>query len=207
MKCFYCGKESISYVFCPERHFVCDECHRKDILEMVEQICIDSDLTDPVELALSIFNLPKLHMHGPEYHSIVPAVLVSAYGNMTGSKDISAIKQAISRGKVIPGGLCGTHGACGAGIGAGIACSIIHRTTSLSKEDRGEANRMTADALMAISLYDGPRCCKRESITAIESAKKNFKVFNESGVAKYECIQFADNQMCIQGDCPFYPKK
>lgn len=37
---------------------------------------MDSDLTDPVELALCVFDLQKLHMHGPEYHSIVPAVLL-----------------------------------------------------------------------------------------------------------------------------------
>lgn len=206
VKCYYCGKEDTASIICPEGHFVCDECHRKDVLEMVEQICIDSDLTDPVELALRIFELPKLHMHGPEYHSIVPAVLVTAYGNVTGNKDVKAIRQAISRGKVILGGMCGTHGACGSGIGTGIAYSIIHKVTSLSKEERGGANRMTADALMAISKLGGPRCCKRESITAIETAKMNFKVFEDSSASKYKCIQFADNKMCIQSQCPFYPQ-
>lgn len=206
-QCFYCGKEDTTYVFCPEGHFVCDECHRKDILEMVEQICTDSDLTDPTELALCIFDLQKLHMHGPEYHSIVPAVLVSAYGNITNNKDIPAIKEAISRGKPIFGGICGTHGACGAGIGVGIAYSIIHQVTPYSKEDRGEANRLTAEALLAISKLGGPRCCKRESITAIETAKKNLAVFKDSGKVQYQCIQFAGNNMCLTNDCPFYPNK
>jgi hypothetical protein len=75
------------------------------------------------------------------------------------------------RGKAIFGGICGTHGACGACIGVGIAYSLIHKVTPYSKEDRGEANRMTALALCAISCYGGPRCCKRDSITAIETAK------------------------------------
>jgi len=206
-KCFYCGKEDNTYVFCLEGHFVCDECHRKDVLEIVEQICIDSDLTDPLDLALCIFDLQKLHMHGPEYHSIVPAVLVSAYGNSTNNKDLPAIKEAISRGKVIFGGICGTHGACGAGIGVGIAYSIIHKVTPYSKEDRGEANRLTAEALLAISKLGGPRCCKRDSIIAIETAKNNFAVFNGSGGIKYECTQFVNNNMCLHCDCPFYPNK
>ncbi len=206
-QCFYCGQVNTTYVFCPEGHFVCDACHRKDILEMVEQICIDSDLSDPLELALCIFDLQRLHMHGPEYHSIVPAVLVSAYGNRTNNKNIPAIKEAISRGKAIFGGICGTHGACGAAIGVGIAYSIIHQVTPYSKEERGEANRVTAEALLAISRLGGPRCCKRDSIVAIETAKKNCADFDDAKEAQYECTQFADNQMCIHSECPFYPNK
>lgn len=206
-KCFYCGKEDITNVFCLEGHYVCDECHRKDVLGIVEQICIDSDLTDPIELALCIFDLKKLHMHGPEYHSIVPAVLVSAYGNSINKKDVSDIKKAILRGKAVFGGTCGTHGTCGACIGVGIAYSIIHEVTPYSKKERGEANRMTALALMAISKYGGPRCCKRDSILAIETAKKNFGFYGDFLGCKYECSQFVNNQMCIHNDCPFYPNK
>ena len=96
-----------------------NDCHSKDILELVAQICTDSDLTDPLALALCIFDIPMLHMHGPEYHSIVPAVLVSAYGSSVGTKEPSVIAEAILRGRAIFGGICGTHGACGACIGRG----------------------------------------------------------------------------------------
>ena len=204
-ECYYCGKVEQTHVFCAEGHYVCDECHRKDILELVEQICIDSDLTDPVELALCIFEIPKLHMHGPEYHSIVPAVLVSAYGNNVNNKDIHAIKEAISRGKQVFGGICGTHGACGACIGVGIAYSIIHKVTPYSKEERGEANKMTALALTEISRYGGPRCCKRDVITAITTAKKNFGCFENTEESRYVCSQFVYNDMCLRHTCPYYP--
>lgn len=118
-RCYYCGKEETTHVFCLDGHYVCDACHRKDILGLVEQICIESTVNDPVTLALCIFDLKKLHMHGPEYHRIVPAVLVAAYGNGVNEKDVSAIKEAIERRKAIPGGIYGTHGACGACIGVG----------------------------------------------------------------------------------------
>ena len=111
------------------------------------------------------------------------------------------------RGKAISGGVCGTHGTCGACIGVGIAFSIIHKVTPYSKEERGEANRMTAHALMAISVFGGPRCCKRDSMLAIEAAKKNFGFFGNSEENKYECSQFVSNQMCIHEGCPFYPNK
>lgn len=205
--CFYCGKEYITHIFCLDGHYVCDECHSKDILELVELECNNSNLTDPIELALRIFDLPKLHMHGPEYHSIVPAVLVTAFGNSTNIKDSSAIKEAISRGKAVFGGICGTHGACGACIGVGIAHSVIHQVTPYSKEDRGNANRMTALALTAISRLGGPRCCKRDSMVAIETAKKHFGCFSDSGKSRYICSQFPNNDKCIKNECPYYPNK
>ena len=85
-------------------------------------------------------------------------------------------------------GICGTHGTCGACIGVGIAFSVIQKVTPYSKANRGEANRMTAHALMAISKLGGPRCCKRDSMIAIETAK-NFGFFNDSGESRYECSQ------------------
>jgi hypothetical protein len=206
-ECYYCGEKHQTHVFCAEGHYVCDDCHRKDILELVEQICIDSELTDPIELALCIFEIPKLNMHGPEYHSIVPAVLVSAFGNCVGNKDAAAIKEAISRGKAVFGGICGTHGACGACIGVGIAYSVIHKVTPYSKEDRGEANRMTALALSAISRYGGPRCCKRDAITAVEIAKESFGCFPKNAESRYLCSQFVYNDMCLRYTCPYYPEK
>lgn len=204
-ECYYCGKTELTTVFCLEGHYVCNECHRKDILELVEQICIDNELTDPVELMLCIFDIPILHMHGPEYHSIVPAVLVSAYGNCTNNKDASAIREAILRGKAIFGGICGTHGACGACIGIGLAYSIVHKVTPYSQEERGEANRMTAQALLAISQHGGPRCCKRDSMVAVETAKEQFSCFSKTYESKYVCRQFVYNEMCIKTKCPYCP--
>ncbi|MDD2554400.1 MAG: DUF5714 domain-containing protein [Desulfotomaculaceae bacterium] len=203
--CFYCGQEKITHVFCLEGHYVCDQCHRQDILDLVELTCNESGATDPVELLLSIFALPGLHMHGPEYHSIVPAVLVTAYGNSTGQKDSAAIKEAIARGKEIFGGICGTHGACGASIGVGVAYSIIHKVTPYSIEERGQANRMTALALTEISQYGGPRCCKRDSTSAVTTAKKHFGCFTGSSNSQYICSQFVNNDLCIKSKCPYYP--
>lgn len=207
VKCMCCGKEEKTNTVCANDHYICDECHRGEILDVVEQVCITTDLTDPVEIALKIFKLPGLHMHGPEYHSVVAAVLVTAYGNSVKDKQVQAIKEAIKRGRDIKGGFCGFHGACGAGLGVGIAYSVIHQVTPYVKEERGAANRMTAQALLEISRYGGPRCCKRDAMIAIETAKRNFKEFDNTGRSKYICSQFIKNQSCIQGDCPYFPKK
>ena len=206
-ECYFCGITERTNVFCREGHYVCDACHSKDILDLVEQICIDSDLKDPVELALCIFDIPNLHMHGPEYHSIVPAVLVSVYGSVVGCKDAALIREAITRGKAIFGGICGSHGACGAGIGVGIAYSVIHQVTPYAKEDRGEANRLTALALDAISRHGGPRCCKRDAITAIESAAAHWESLRGTVKSRYICCQHVYNDMCLRYACPYYPPR
>ncbi|NLM52771.1 MAG: hypothetical protein GX197_08150 [Firmicutes bacterium] len=206
-RCYYCGKEAITHSFCLEGHYVCDDCHAGSILELVAQVCQKSDLTDPLALLLEVFKLPNLKMHGPEYHSIVPAVLVTAFGNSSKQKDHAIISEAIARGKTVPGGVCGTHGSCGACIGIGIAYSLIHQVTPYAKKHRGNANRMTALALDAISKLGGPRCCKREATLAIETARKYFNCFelDDSGKNKYLCSQFRRNEMCIKDACPYYP--
>lgn len=205
--CYYCGKKAITHSFCPEGHYVCDDCHTQDILKLVELTCLKSDATDPLALLLEIFQLPALHMHGPEYHSIVPAVLVTAYGNSIKQKEQAAITEAIARGKTVPGGVCGTHGSCGAGIGIGIAYALIHQVTPYAKKHRGNANRMTALALEAISKLGGPRCCKREATLAVEIARRYFGCFelDHSEKNRYSCSQYKRNEMCIKNACPYYP--
>ena len=204
-QCAYCKKEEDTRVICCKGHYVCDECHRKEILDFVEQICGQSDLTDPVELAEQIFQLPGLHMHGPEYHSIVPAILMTAYDNKIMRDKKTDIAEAIKRGKDIKGGVCGSHGACGAAIGIGIAYSIIHRVTPFSQEERGTANRMTALALLEISRFGGPRCCKRDAMLAIETALKHMGCFTAMDDRRYICRQFMNNKGCIGVVCPYFP--
>lgn len=183
---------------CPQGHFVCDTCHSADILGKVEQLLTAGSEKGPVALAQKIFELPGLKMHGPEYHSIVPAVLVSAWQNITGKKDASKIKEALRRGKDIKGGACGFNEACGAAVGAGTAVSIIESITPMSKSERGAANIATGSALLEIGKYGGPRCCKREAITSIESFIQTTGYFKGMQKEEYICKQYGKNKDCIQ---------
>lgn len=207
MTCNICSKQIDAYVSCSERHYVCDSCHSLDILGKVEQFLFASDEKNPVTLAQMVFDLPGLNMHGPEYHSIVPAVLVTAWQNLNGRKDISKIKEAIKRGKAIKGGNCGFYGNCGSGVGAGIAVSIIEAATPMSQNERGAANRATGYALLEISKYGGPRCCKREAITSIKSLMQVTDYFGNLKDVEYLCKQSGKNKDCIYNKCPFFPVK
>ena len=204
-KCQLCGKEETTHTFCMNGHYICDECHRGEVLDQVLDLLMENDSKDPVEMALNIFELEGLNMNGPEYHSIIPGILVAAYGNAKGNKNRELVKEAMERGKAVNGGFCGSHGACGAALALGIASSVINGATPYSTEERCEANRLTGLALAAISESGGARCCKRDGITSIKVFKDELGCFEGSGVG-YICSQFPDNEVCILAKCPYFPK-
>jgi hypothetical protein len=82
--------------------------------------------------------------------------------------------------------------------------SVLHGVTPLSKE-RGLANRMTALALMEISRTAGARCCKRDVMVALATAKRHFAELDHTVGSKYVCEQYPQNKQCIRSECPYYP--
>jgi hypothetical protein len=121
LECHYCKETFQSDVLCLNGHFVCDKCHALSGTELIEIYCNSSKSVNPVRMATEIMQNGKISMHGPEHHFLVPAVLIAVYCNLTndpGKKE--KISKARQRSEKIPGGFCGTHGNCGAGVGTGI---------------------------------------------------------------------------------------
>ncbi len=205
--CIVCKGRFETHVSCPNGHYICDACHGADILGQVKRLLVSSTSADPVALLLEIFRLPALKMHGPEYHSIVPAVLIAAYQNAAGFKDGAMLDEAIRRGRDIKGGSCGYHGVCGAASGTGIAASIIEKATPLTADTRCKAMEITGRALIDLSRLGGPRCCKRESVSAVESFIRNTDYFSNITPTEYICTQYRDNKDCIGAKCPYFPQK
>jgi hypothetical protein len=205
-KCVICGKSFDTNVSCKNGHYVCDACHSSDILTRVERCLIQSAETDPVALVKKVFDLPGLKIHGPEYHSIVPAVLVAAYHNKNKTSKLEDIREAIRRGKDVKGGSCGYSGGCGAAIGTGVAASILGKATPMSDIERGNALRQSGGALLAISRHGGPRCCKRDAVTSIQSFVQSSGYFSDTENNRYVCRHFKDNKDCIGTRCPYFPK-
>ncbi len=203
--CDICGETFQSNVNCTNGHYVCDNCHRGDTLDHMEALLTKSTETNPILLADLVFHLPTMKMHGPEHHSMVPAVLETAHQNLLGIRDLDKIKEAISRGKDIKGGSCGYHGTCGACVGTGIAESIHLGAKPSSKEERGSAMRATGSALLAISEFGGPLCCKRDSIASIENYMQNSDRFVGSEPAAYLCSFSKYNKGCLTIECPYFP--
>lgn len=209
-RCNYCGEVEQSTMHCSAGHFVCDQCHRSDALGVIEVMANNNQSTNPLDLAYEIMRHPSVHMHGPEHHGLVPAVLLATVRNLGIEVDPGSIQEATSRATQLPGGICGSWGACGTGLGAGIALSVLRKLTPLSKDNWGKTNQDAGEILQRVGEYGGPRCCKRSTYSAILAA---VKILERDGLVKFPeeahkspvCQDFNRNEQCLQENCPYYP--
>ena len=208
MRCEICFKTFDSTARCVKGHFVCDDCHRKG-MDAILGLCMTETSKNPIEIIRKMMDMPFCHMHGPEHHIMVGAALLTAYKNAGGDIDLpKALDQMQSRGRQVPGGVCGFWGSCGAAISSGIFISIVTGSTPLGKEEWGLSNLMTSASLNSIGTVGGPRCCKRNSYLAIEQAvafaKEHLGVEMELGTIR--CRHIGKNNQCLGSRCPFCVK-
>ena len=205
-ECAICHKKEATKTRCVNGHYVCNDCHTKGV-DTVIGICLEETSKNPIAIINRLMAQPFCHMHGPEHHIMVGAALLTAYKNAGGNiKLAEALKEAIKRGKNVPGGICGFWGACGAGISSGIFISIVTESTPLAEIPWGLANKMTSASLAAIGNIGGPRCCKRDSYLAIRSAvtfaREHLGVDMEYTAPR--CEYSPQNNQCIGTRCPFF---
>lgn len=206
MECAICHKKENSKTACVNGHYVCNECHTRGV-DALLGVCLGETSKNPVHILRTLMSLPFCHMHGPEHHIMVGCALLTAYKNAGGKIDLEkSLLEMQARGKQVPGGSCGFWGACGAGISAGMFVSIATGATPLKQEEWGLSNRMTAHALGAIGALGGPRCCKRNSYTAIIQAVEFARIHLgvEMELDKIKCSHTQQNNQCIKGRCPFH---
>ena len=209
MTCVYCGRPFPSNAACEAGHFVCDACHSRKAVENILAYCGTCESRDPIAIARALMADPFVHMHGPEHHVLVGAALLTAWHNSSGQGDFpAALAELARRGEQVPGGACGFWGCCGAAVSAGIFFSVAAGATPLAGESWGLANRATAAALQAIGDIGGPRCCKRDSFTAILQAAELCR--RELGVdmeipERVVCGFFPQNRECLGSRCPYHP--
>jgi hypothetical protein len=210
MRCVLCAAEVESVARCAAGHFVCDACHSGSAKDVIERACLAAEGDDPLAIARAVMRHPKLKLHGPEHHFLVPAALLAAQANARGTRDDlpRLLAEARRRSDPVGGGFCGFQGACGAGIGAGIYASLATDASPLTVEPWGLANGATARALDVLACVGGPRCCKRTTglvlLAAVRYARERLGIRLSSSSAPCE---FADaNAECIEGRCPFYPR-
>src|SRR5512147_1986814 len=72
LTCVYCGAPGQGHVKCPEGHFVCEACHRKDAMQMIEQTAFATELKSPHEIAELMMQHGGLPMLGCE-HAFIAA--------------------------------------------------------------------------------------------------------------------------------------
>ncbi len=210
LTCHYCGAQALSNVACANGHYVCDACHSASANELIERTCSASISPGPLAQAMALMRDPRIKMHGPEHHFLVPAVLLSAFCSATGrdaEEKARLIGKARKRAEEVKGGSCGFNGACGAGIGAGIFMSVATGATPVSRAEWRLANLATAESLREIADRGGPRCCKRDTFIAIRTAVSLAR--RELGADIPEepaplCEWSPRNKECLEAGCPFF---
>jgi len=206
--CIYCGKEFSTLIYCPRGHYVCDSCHSRTALEVLRNVLASTGSTDPAEILETVMRHPSVPMHGPEHHSMIPSVIITAVKNAGYPVPEGAVEKAIERGSKVPGGWCGFYGACGAAIGVGTAVSVLTGATPLTGETRGLANEATAYALNHM-LDGGPRCCKRAGRKALQAAVEFLKTrmgITLKAASEISCEYAGRNRECIHEGCAYYPR-
>lgn len=209
--CTYCGREQRTDARCAEGHFVCDDCHTQDGKQAAETLLLSAqEERDLIALFVRAKNHPSLPLHGPQYHAILPGVILTALRN-SGVRDVdeARIRGAMTRGGKIPGGLCGFGGACGAALGAGIALGAFIRSTPLKPVERQRLHQVVSGFVGLVGAQPAARCCQRESYLVLkEVARRSFELFGVKlkAEAPFTCGQYERNAECLGKACPLYPK-
>ena len=176
-KCSICGKEEMTYILCEEGHYVCADCCAKEVMDNIRKYAPQVKYKNPVDVGE--YMLAKCGLSGHTPHTIAAVSFLIAVKNLTGHLTDDDIEEGIERAYKIPAGWCGYYGACGAGIGLGVAFSVILRATPSSDKERSLANIATSDALRRIAKLGGPCCCVASVRAAmIESLHLSEKYLN-----------------------------
>jgi len=191
-----------------------DEVELNSFYEKITGICEDYFKSDDVKTAWDLaeycMDIEGIPMHHPAHHYIVPAVLLAVCHRGQGSgieQFRDDLEIASTRAKNVLPGFCGWYGACGCCVGVGIFMSVYTKTDPHSKESWSWANRSTAEALLKISEYTGPQCCKRNTYLALESAEKIIAEFLKMDIehpAEVRCKYNKGNKNCKGRKCPFF---
>jgi MoaA/NifB/PqqE/SkfB family radical SAM enzyme/ubiquinone/menaquinone biosynthesis C-methylase UbiE len=207
--CHYCGNVASANAQCTNGHFVCDSCHRTDAVDIIRDIGLQSREVDAATLMQSIRSHPHFRMHGPEHHSLVPAVVLIALRNAGYDITDEQVTTGIERGQTIAGGACAFMGVCGAAVGVGIAFSVLLSATPYDADKRQAVQRVTQSVLGEIASYEAPRCCQRDCWIALSEASRLLE--EEMGktltVKRFSCEQYAKNEECIHDECPLWPRE
>jgi MoaA/NifB/PqqE/SkfB family radical SAM enzyme/SAM-dependent methyltransferase len=206
--CSFCGRALPANAVCANGHFVCDACHTRDELALIEQVCLATEETDLIGLMDCIRRHPSVPVHGPGHHALVPGVILSTYRNLGGRVSDELIRIGIRRGAQIAGGACGFFGACGAAAGVGIAFSLILKANPLKATERQVVQTVTLRVLERIAAFEAPRCCQRDCWLALRTAAELSAQYLPSPLradTPLPCWQSDRNAECIAERCPLWP--
>jgi hypothetical protein len=172
LKCLYCGRLEHGHISCPSGHYICDLCHNRDSMRIIEDTIFSATSHNPFEIAEIAMSFPGLPMLGCQHAYVAGGALMAAIKN-AGHKGVTneEIKEVFKRtGKQAHGGYCGLTGVCGIAPAIGACFAVL----TGSKCGKDQEQRVTMEAVTrvarAITELTGPSCCKAYVRTSLDKA-------------------------------------
>lgn len=209
--CSFCGSAGPAHIKCPKGHVVCEACHGKEALVMIEDLVFSTSLTDPVEIAELAMNHPALPVLGCEHAYIAAGSLLAALRNSRYSKIADHdIREAFARIKQQAlSGYCGLTGICGVAPAIGAAFSVFLGARCGSDREQKITMEVVQAVMKRLADLTGPSCCKAYvravlPLAAAEFATRFGIVLPVSGEAIACRYSAAHPHGCREDACPYF---
>ncbi len=209
--CSYCGAKDSGHIICPNGHYVCDACHNRDAMTIIEDMARTTTSKDPFEIAELMLGIPGLPMLGCQHAHIAGGAFIASIKN-EGSRSVTNddIDEVFKRtAKQAHGGYCGLTGVCGIAPAIGACFSVL--TGARCGTDKEQ--RITMEAVTRVSRVitdlTGPSCCRAYIWKSLEVAvvylKESLGVMlpTRSDIQCYSSARHPHG--CREADCPYYP--
>ena len=174
-----------------------------------DSILLEETSTDPQKILHDLMSRKEIPMHGPVHHFLDGAAFLTALHNAGVMFDLAEALEALrERNQSMPGATCGHWGVCGSASSLGAALAILRKTGPLSDNDYYKDNlRLTSRILAREAELGGPRCCKRNGYTALDTATDFVKEMYGIELERpgITCDFYPQNKTCLGEKCPYHP--
>jgi hypothetical protein len=208
--CTYCRTASAGRIRCAEGHFVCDACHNRETMEMIEAIVFSTSEKDPIRIAELIMAHPALPVQGCAHAFIAAGALLAALRNSPYARiSDQDFREAFDRtAKQAVDGYCGLTGVCGIAPAVGACFSIFLGADAASDREQKMIMEAVITISTAIARLSGPSCCKAYVRTALSTAvdlfSERFGIVLPVSNAEIVCRHHDRHPHCREESCPYY---
>lgn len=215
LECTYCGAPEQGHVKCSKGHFICEACHRKDAMKMIEDTVFTTKLQDPVAIAELMLGHPKLPMLGCEHAFIAAGALMASLKNSPygkGKITDQELREVFDRtSKQAVGGHCGLTGVCGIAPALGACFAVFLGSRCGSDTEQKIVMDAVIKVSQAIADMTGPSCCKAYVRAALTAAAlvfgERFGILLPIKETPITCMHGSRHPHgCREEKCPYYLK-
>jgi hypothetical protein len=172
LECSYCGKAEQGHIRCPNGHYICDACHNKEALQVIEDIAFATLSKNPFEIADRMMSYPGLPMLGCQHAYIAGGAFMAAIKNEgshgAGNEQIKEVFERTGRQAV--GGYCGLTGVCGISPAMGACYAVLTGSKCGADSEQKKTMESVNRVSQAIAELTGPSCCKAYVRASLETA-------------------------------------